>query len=195
MKISKNKKNFLIGEIGSAIIFFVGVIFILIPNIYGLEGTSEIEVNDLFISLSLIIACVYFCFYCSIGNNPTNESVYLSIVAALSGILNLLLTRYLSSSLALAISVLEFTVLSSLVKLITIDYYHDRKDAFYYIEALLTVLFFVAGVLISVSLFNDPLVQTIELGFFLVMIGGIESINVATKALLKAPRFLGKIKF
>lgn len=195
INMSKNKRNFFIGEIGSAIIFFTGVLFILIPNVYGLISSTEIAVNDLFLSMSLIIACVYFGFFYTIKNNPTRESVYLCIAASLCGIINIALSNFLSESLTLALSILVLTASSSIIRVFTVKYYYDKKDGYYYIAGLLTGLYFISGILISISLFDDPLIQTIELGFLLIIHGGIESINVATKALLKAPRFLGKIKF
>ena len=193
--MSKNKINFIIGQVGSGIIFFIGVLYILMPNIYGLDQMSDIAVNDLFLSMMLILSCVNLGFYYLVKKNPTNEAIYLSMVASICGVLNIICTNFLTSSLALAISVLAFTVFSSIVRLCTIDYYHDKKDAYLYIEVLLTGLFFISGIIISISLFNDPLIQTIELGFLLIIVGVIESMKVATKCLLKAPRFLGKIKF
>ena len=195
VNMSKNKRNFFIGEIGSAIIFFTGVLFILIPNVYGLISSTEIAVNDLFLSMSLIIACIYFGFFYTIKSNPTRESIYLCIDASLCGILNIVLSHFLSESLTLALSILALTASSSIIRLFTVKYYHDKKDGYFYIAGLLTGLYFVSGILISISLFDNPLIQTIELGFLLIIHGGIESINVATKSLLKAPRFLGKIKF
>ncbi len=53
----------------------------------------------------------------------------------------------------------------------------------------------IVGMIISISVFNNPVIEIMELGFFMIIMGVIESIKGATKCLLKAPRFLGKIKF
>lgn len=193
--MSKNKKNFFLGQIASGILFIIGVLYILVPSYYGLDNMAEIETNELFISLIIVYASIHLgLFYC-IGKNPTNESFYMTVVSILAGVFNVTVKEFLSPSLTLALSVLVFTLALTAVRLFTIDYYHDRKNAYFYIEAFLTIVFFITGIVMSISLFNDPLVQTIELGFFLIIMGIIESMKVATKCLLKAPRFLGKIKF
>ncbi len=193
--MSKNKKNFIIGQMGSGIVFFIGILYLLVPTYYGLNNMVNIDTNSLFISLSIIYGIIHFGFYYIIGKNPTNESLIVSLLSLLTGVLNLLMSRYLNSSINLSISVLVFTISITVTRLFTVDYYHDRKDAYFYIEGFLLTIFFITGLIISISLFNDPLIQTIELGFFLMIMGILDSTKIATKCLLKAPRFLGKIKF
>lgn len=156
---------------------------------------AVIETNNLFISLIIVYSSIHLgLFYC-LGKNPTNESFLITIISILSGVFNVTIKEFVSPSISLSLSVLVFTLAITVIRLFTVDYYHDRKDAYFYVEAFLTVIFFVTGIIVSISLFNDPLVQTIELGFLLIIMGIIESMKVATKCLLKAPRFLGKIKF
>ncbi len=193
--MNKNKRNFYIGQIGSGIIFSIGVLYLLIPTYYGLDNMVDIDTNNLFMSLVIIYACIQLGFYYIIGANPTNESLLIGGGTVISGVLNIVFNRYLGASTSLALSVLVFTVLITLVRILTIEYYKKKKDAYYYIEEFLTTILFVTGVIISISLFNDPLVQTIELGFLLIILGILESMKVAMKCLLKAPRFLGRIKF
>ncbi len=193
--MSKNKKNFIYYELESAVIFLVGVLFTLLPTIYGTDNLSELNVNDLFISMTLILASLNLANFYVVGSNPTKEYLYYSMTSSLVGIVNLLISQYFSNSITLAISILSLTVTFSIVKLFTVDYYHDRKDSFYYIEALLAIIFLVVGMVISISVFNNPVIETLELGFFVIIMGIIESIKTATKCLLKAPRFLRFIKF
>lgn len=193
--MSKNKKNFIIGLIGSGILFFMGILYLIIPNYYGIENMVDIDTNNLFLSFTLVFASVHFGKYYLIGPNPTNESIIMCIVSCVSGIINTILSYHLDSSIALSISVLVFTLLITAVKIFTVDYYHDKKDAYYYVEGMVTIMFFIVGIIMSVSLFNDSVIQTIELGFMFIINGMIDAISVATKCMLKAPRFLGKIKF
>lgn len=193
--MSKNKKNFFLGQVASGIIFAIGVLYILVPSYYGLDNMAVIDTNNLFISLIIVYSSIHLgLFYC-LGKNPTNESFLITIISILSGVFNVTIKEFVSPSISLSLSVLVFTLAITVIRLFTVDYYHDRKDAYFYVEAFLTVIFFVTGIIVSISLFNDPLVQTIELGFLLIIMGIIESMKVATKCLLKAPRFLGKIKF
>lgn len=193
--MSKNRRNFFIGEIASGIMFIIGVLYILVPNYYGLDNMAVIDTNNLFISLIIVYASIHLGLFYLLGKNPTSESFLMCIISILTGIFNVTIQEFASASIALSTSVLVFTLGITAIRIFTVDYYHDRKDAYFYVEAFLTMMFFVSGIVISISLFNDPLVQTIELGFFLMIMGIVESMKVATKCLLKAPRFLGKIKF
>ena len=96
--------------------------------------------------------------------------------------------------MVLAISIMVFVLAITTVKLFSIDYYHDNKDAFFYIETMLLCLFLVVGVVISVNLFNDSTIQTIMLGFLFIIIGILDGVNISIKCMLKAQRFLNKIK-
>jgi len=193
--VSKNKKNFVYYELASACIFMVGVLYTLLPTLYGSNNLGELNVNDLFLSMTLVLSCLNLALFYIIGKNPTSECLYFSICASLCGIVNLIITPYFENSVTLAISILAITITFSLVKLFTVDYYHDRKDAFYYIEGILAIILLIVGMIISISVFNNPVIEIMELGFFMIIMGVIESIKGATKCLLKAPRFLGKIKF
>lgn len=193
--MSKNKKNFIYYELESACIFIVGVFYTLLPTIYGPTKLGELNVNELFLCMTLVLASLNLANFYVIGKNPTREYLYFSICASICGLVNLIISPYFENSLTLAISILAITITFSLVKLFTVDYYHDRKDAFYYIEGILAIILLVVGMIIAISVFNNPVIETIELGFFMILMGVIESIKGATKCLLKAPRFLGKIKF
>lgn len=193
--MSKNKKNFIIGLIGSGILFFMGVLYLIMPSYYGLDKMTNVDTNNLFISFTLVFSSVHFGKYYLIGQNPTNESIIMCIVSAISGILNTFLSYFLNQSISLSLSVFIFTCLISITKINTISYYGKRKDAYYYFEGMLAVMFTIVGVIMSISLFNDSVIQTIQLGFLFIINGMIDAISVTTKCLLKAPRFLGKIKF
>ena len=59
---------------------------------------------------------------------------------------------------------------------------------------MLLCLFLIVGVVISVNLFKDSAIQTIMLGFLFIIIGILDGVNISIKAMLKAQRFLNKIK-
>lgn len=193
--MSKNKKNFIYYELESAVIFLIGVLYTLLPTIYGIDSLEELNVNDLFLCMTLILSTLNLANYYVVGESPTKEYLYYSVTSSIVGIMNLLIYPYFENDLTLAISILALTISFSMVKLFVVDYYHDRKDAFYYIEGILSIIFLITGMIISVSVFNNPVIETLELGFFMIILGVVESIRTATKCLLKAPRFLGKIKF
>ena len=193
--MSKNRKNFIIGVLGCSIIFIVGVLYILIPTYYGLSAMPKLNTNNLFLSLMIIYTSINLGFYYLIGLNPNHESIFLAVSSSTCGIINLAFSHIFKPSFALALNVLLFTIAITIIRLFTIAYYHNHQDAFFYIEMLLLLIFSITGLTLSISLFNDPLVQTIGLGFFVITISTIEVVRITTKCLLKAPRFLGKIKF
>lgn len=192
--MTKNKKNFFVGIISCGILFSMGVLYLIVPSYYGIDHMANINVNDLFICMILIYSVLAFGNYLIIGKNPNNENVWLSIVASIAGIANVCLGVFFNDSLTLALSLGIFVFLTTAVRIFTIDYYHDRKDAYYYIEAMLTIIFLIVGVVICFNLFNDSVLQTIILGFYFIIISILESVDVSLKGMLKAKRFLKKIK-
>ncbi len=194
-KISENKKNFYVGILCSVAIFLMGVIYLTIPAYYGLDAMNNVNANNIFVSGLLMFACVNLVKYIVVGKNPTSERVYMTIACAGSGALDIILGGFFEDQhMVLAISILVFVLSMTTVKLYTIDYYHERKDAFFYIETMLLCLFLIVGVVISVNLFKDSAIQTIMLGFLFIIIGILDGVNISIKAMLKAQRFLNKIK-
>ncbi len=192
--MSKNKKNFIIGIGSAALIFFMGLLYLTVPAYYGLGEMANVDTNDLLLSALLVYSVVNFGEYVILGKNPTSENVYLTIVASFVGLVNVGLSMFINKSMNLSMSMLLFVVLVLCVKLFTIDYYHDRKDAYYYVEGLFTAIFGIVGVVTSFNLFDDTVLQTMMLGFLLILISVIRSSNVAIKSMLKSKRFLRRIK-
>ena len=156
---------------------------------------DNINANNLFVSGLLMFGCVNLVKYIVVGKNPTTERVYMTVACAASGALDIILGGFYDDQhMVLAISIMVFVLAITTVKLFTIDYYHDRGDAFFYIETMLLSLFMVVGFVIAVNLFKDSTIQTIMLGFLFIIIGILDGVNISIKCMLKANRFLSKIK-
>lgn len=192
--MSKNKKTFVLGLLGSGVIFFIGTLYMMIPAYYGISEMTNIDTNNLLLSFLLVYATIFFGKYILLSEKKLKESIYLTIVSATTGIINVLLNLFLESSMSLSVSLIIFTTAVIAVKLFTIDYYHDRNDAYYYLEAMFAIVLAVVGVLVSFNLFNDTVLQTMMLGFYIIFIATLESINNSLKCMLKSKRFLKKIK-
>ena len=194
-KMSDNKRNFYVGIACSIAIFLMGVIYLTIPSYYGLAAMYNINANNLFVSGLLMFACVNLVKYIVVGKNPTTERVYMTVASAATGALDIILGGFYDDQhMVLAISIMVFVLAITTVKLFTIDYYHDRGDAFFYIETMLLSLFMVVGFVIAINLFKDSTIQTIMLGFLFIIIGILDGVNISIKCMLKADRFLKKIK-
>lgn len=190
--MTKNKKKFLVSIVGAIIIFFLGITYISMPTYYGIDLMDNIEINNLFISFSIIYATVNLGIFLILGSNPNNESIYLCMAGSIAGILNIIISNYSNKSFMLCFAIFVFMVTA--IKLFTVDYYHDRKDAYYYIEGLCLAIFFIVGLVTAINLLGSAFLQTMMLGFFITIIGILRIFNVSIKSMLKAKRFLRKIK-
>lgn len=188
------KRNLVISILSAGLIFMMGLLYLTIPNYYGLEAMSVISTNDLLLSALLVYSVVKFGEYVLVGKNPTNENVFLTITASSVGIINVLLNVFVEPSMALSISLMVFTLGIILVKLFTMDYYHDRENGFWYVELIYLIIFTAVGIITSCNLFNDSILQTIMLGYYFIIVGVLESLKATTKSLLKSKKFLKSIK-
>lgn len=194
-KLNENRKNFIVGLLCSVVIFVIGVVYLMIPSFYGLATTFNVNANNLFVSGLLMIACVNLVKYIVTGKEPTAEKVYMTVAAAGSGALDILLAGFFDNQhMVLAISIMAFVLSITAVKLFTIDYYKERKDSFYYVEIMLLCIFLIVGIVVSVSLLNDSTIQIIMIGFLFIIIGILDGVNSSIKCMLKAPRFIDNIK-
>lgn len=189
-----NKKKFFVGTICGSIIFLMGVLYLTIPGYYGIDNMAEVDTNNLFISATLVYSVISFLRYVLLGKNPNNETIYFCIASSVMGIFNVVLAHYYQASIVLSMSLALLVFIITGIKLFTIDYYHDRKDAYVYIESLLLAIFFVVGVVISLNLLNSSVLQTVMLGFFFIIVGILDIINSAIKSLVVSKKFLRKIK-
>lgn len=190
----KNKKNFFIGIICSGILFMISVLYLTIPSYYGIEQMASIDTNNLFISMMLVYSVLHFVHYILIGANPNKESIYMSIAGSTAGLLNVLFGIFYPNNAALPMSFAIFVLIITGIKLFTIDYYHDRKDVYYYFETMFLLIFFIVGIVSSFNLFSDSILQTMMLGYYFIVVAIVEALNNSIKSMLKSKRFLRKIK-
>ena len=59
----------------------------------------------------------------------------------------------------------------AVIKLIKLDYYHDRENGMFYVNLVTFSLFLLIGILTSVNLYFSETVQVLMLGFFFVING------------------------
>lgn len=193
--MSKNKRNFITGLIGSGIIFIIGVLYVIIPSYYGVENLGDIGPNNLFISFILIYATVNISVYYIVQRENDNEVIWMSIVTLIVGFINIITDLLFKSYVALRISILALSLLIVIVRLVKASYYKKNKDASYYFEYIYIVIYLVIGTLLPFTLINNKLVEITSLGFYIVLLSILDGMNVTLKSLIKAPRFLGKIRF
>ena len=190
----KNKRNFFVGIVCDAVLFFSSVLYLTIPTYYGIAQMGEINTNNLFISMTLIYSVLHFLRYILIGKNPTKESIYMSIAGGISGLANIFFGFFYNEVAILPMSFAFFVLLITGIKLFTIDYYHDRDDVYYLFEIMYLLIFFIVGIVSAFHLFSDSVLQTMMLGYYFILIAVVEALNDSIKSMLKSKRFLRKIK-
>lgn len=84
----------------------------------------------------------------------------------------------------LAMLLMAWIILMSVVKLKKTDYYHDRKDRMWKFRLFNLGLFIIAGILASINLAYSSDVQIIVLGFFMLIHGILELFDPITKYLI-----------
>ena len=72
----------------------------------------------------------------------------------------------------------------SLIKFKKVDYYHDRRDRMWKLRIFTLFLFIIAGIATSVNLAHTSSVQTIIIGFFMIIHGMLELFDPVVKTLI-----------
>ena len=65
----------------------------------------------------------------------------------------------------------SWVAVMSIIKLIKLDYYHDRENGMLYVNLITFSLFILLGLLTSINLYFNETVQYIMLAFFFVVNG------------------------
>lgn len=84
----------------------------------------------------------------------------------------------------IAMILMAWIILMSLAKLKKIDYYHDRRDRMWKIKSFILSLFILAGLLTSINLAHEQVVQIIVLGYFMLIHGILELFEPIIKTII-----------
>ena len=163
----------------SVVLILLGVLLITFPW-FGIEEPSKL----LYI-LFTVYAGLKICEYIITRVKGDNEDLYTGIasaIAALSGI------KFISYDVptVLGITLISWVGIMSIIKLIKLDYYHDRGNVMLYVNLITFSLFLLLGILTSVNLYFDVTVQTLMLGFFFVVNGLLNLAEDGIRMLLES---------
>lgn len=84
----------------------------------------------------------------------------------------------------LAVSLLIWVILMSLIKLKKADYYNDRNSKVWILKAITLTLFILSGLLATMNLYYDNDIQVLILGFFFLIHGILELFDPITVYLI-----------
>ncbi len=104
-------------------------------------------------------------------------------------IINLLLALSMlvidvSKAKNLAMCLMGWVILMSLVKLKKSDYYHDRKDRMWKLNIIMLGIFILSGILTSINLYHESDVQEIVIGYFFFINGILDIMDPYVKGLI-----------
>lgn len=156
----KNKINL----ITSAVIITLGILLFIFPW-FGIE-----EPNNLLYLLFAIYAGIKLIEYILTRNGTDRENLYTAIACALASVSGFKFSEY-SSPMVLSLTLISWVGIMSVIKLIKLDYYHDRKNGMFYVNLVSFSLFLLLGLLTSINLYFNETVQTLMLAFFFVCNG------------------------
>ena len=81
-------------------------------------------------------------------------------------------------------SLMAWITLMSVAKLTKVDYYHDKKDRMWKYRLLNLILFILTGIATAISLTYASSVQTIIIGFFMIIHAILELFDPIIKSLI-----------
>ena len=161
----------------SLVLILVGVVLMVLPLI----KVPSIKVVLIGVMISYIISNI-------VRFILTRKSKdYDSIFTILSSIVIIILTIILDMNkpLYLALTILSWVVLLSLIKLKKSDYYDDNKDKMWKLRILILILFILTGFLTSINLYYEQEVQILIIGYFFLINGMLEITDPVVKYLIK----------
>lgn len=194
-RIRRNRRNFYISICSASIIFVMGLLYILIPAIYGFEKMEVINTNSLFVCSMLVFATMGFGEFILLGDSGNTDTIYQSISCAVCGILNLLLSELCTANTRLVISVSVYLILYSLIKCYYIEALRDKKNALQYIELILLVPYATVGLTLIFTLSGGSVIKTISLGFLMILYSVLRCVGVSFRTMLNSKRFTKKKLF
>ena len=169
--ISKRDK---INLLVSGVLILCGIMLVIYP-LFG-----ELSPNRLLYIILSIYGVIKLIEYVKSRLEGDKEDLYtgiLCIIVALSGI------KFLNNDTVIVISLTlaSWTGLMAIIKLIKLDYYHDRGNIMIYTNLVTFSLFLLMGLLTSINLYFEHSIQTLILGYFFIINGLLNLLEDAVR--------------
>ncbi len=166
--MKKSKKEIKLRDrvnlIVSGVLVLLGVLMLIVPFLGYFEVNKLLYVTFSIYSLIKIIEVIIT------GKVGDNEDIYTAIACALAAISGFKFINY-NTPMVLGITLVAWVGVMAVIKLIKLDYYHDRENGMFYVNLVTFSLFLLIGILTSVNLYFSETVQVLMLGFFFVING------------------------
>jgi len=159
--------------------FIISIILIICSSIILLLPLLCINnIKWILISILGIYALLNVIKFLNIRKTKDNEGLFTALISlvciALTFVLNI------AKPINLAIILLIWIFLMSLVKLKKADYYHDRENELWIVRVIVLFIFILIGLLTTINLYYSNNVQVLMLGNFFFVHGILELIDPLT---------------
>ncbi|MDE5889184.1 MAG: hypothetical protein K2H20_04100 [Bacilli bacterium] len=165
-------------DMGIAVfLILIGVILLILP-LFNIDNIKWL--NTGIFALYTILNSIQFILT---KESKDYEGLHSALASVIVLIANIVITP-IDSPKTLAMLLMAWIIFMSLAKLKKMDYYHDRRDRMWKIRAFNLSLFILAGVLASINLAYDGVVQVLVIGFFMLIHGILELFDPVVKTLI-----------
>ena len=166
-------------KIDTVINSFLVILGLLIIVIAALKYSN---VKVIFLTVMFSYALLNLLQFLLTKSSKDYEGLYTCIASLAVGLIDLYFP--FESENVLAISLMAWVTMMSVIKFIKTDYYNDRKDKMWKLRIVLLVLFMIIGIVTSISLNYSDNVRVMILGYFFLIHGILELIDPITKYLI-----------
>lgn len=162
----------------SVILILLGVFLLLFP------WFGEASPSKLLYLLFSIYGGVKVIEFILTRTDGDREDLYTGIACVLAAVSGFKFADY-TTSLVLSLTLVSWVAIMSIIKLIKLDYYHDRGDRMFIVNLITFSLFLLLGLLTSANLYFEVTIQTLMLGFFFVVNGILNFAEDGVRILIK----------
>ena len=162
--------------INSIVLVLFGIIVLALP----LFDNSDIEL--VFILMFSIFGFISLYKFILVYKTKDYDGLFTFIACILGLVLVYILD--LEKPFHLALLIMLWVIVMSLIKLKKSDYYHDRKSKEWLIKFITMILFISTGIICAINL-NEPNEQMLVVGFFFYIHGILELMEPISLYLLK----------
>ncbi len=165
----KKKREVLLRDMTNLIVSFVlllmGILMLIVPFLEFMEPNMLLYVVFSIYALVKIIEVII-----TKNNNGDYEDIFTAIACSLAAISGFKFISY-DPPMVLSLTLASWVGIMAIIKLIKLDYYHDRENGMLYVNLITFSLFLLLGFLTSINLYFNETVQVLMLGFFFVING------------------------
>lgn len=142
------------------------------------------NVKFVFIGVLTFYGVMNLAQFLSTSNSRDYEGLF-TMVASMICLVVLGFINVDNSPKNLALVMLLWIILMSLIKLKKCDYYHDRHKKIYILKLITLIIFILIGLLTVINLYYDARVQVLVLGYFYFVHGILELVDPITNYLMQ----------